>query len=298
MRVLIVENELYLAQSIAAKLMDMGYTCEFASTLKEAQREDLFDVILLSTNIPDQNFYPVINMHKKTIIILMVSYINNDTVSKPLKAGASDYILKPFMIEELVRKIEHFKAFQRLKEENRILNSYIEYTFSNIKLDASLKEELPLLIKTNNQKNADYFAYSLSSKKKLPFEFIALQKPSDIDRIKTISKESILYLLDFQNLKKIDKTRVIESVKDRNAIIFTNNMKEDVEGINTIEIKTDHKAYEDGDVLSIEEYVKHILVSHQKTLPDTELSKKLGISRKSLWEKRKKYGIVKKDAKK
>ncbi|MEA1917106.1 MAG: helix-turn-helix domain-containing protein, partial [Campylobacterota bacterium] len=27
--------------------------------------------------------------------------------------------------------------------------------------------------------------------------------------------------------------------------------------------------------------------------PDTELSKKLGISRKSLWEKRKKYGISK-----
>jgi len=298
MRVLIVENELYLAQSIAAKLIDIGYTCEFASTLKEAQRDDGFDVILLSTNIPDQNFYPVINMYKETIIILMVSYINNDTVSKPLKAGASDYILKPFMIEELVRKIEHFKAYQRLKEENRMLNSYIEYTFSNVKMDTFIKEELPLLIKTNHQKNADYFAYSLSNKRKVPFEFISLQKASDIDRIKGVPKESILYILDFHSLKKAEKAKVIELVKDKNAIISTSNMEEDIEDINTIEIKTDHKTYEDGDILSIEEYVKHILVTHQKTLPDTELSKKLGISRKSLWEKRKKYGIVKKNAKK
>ena len=43
MRVLIVENELYLAQSIAAKLIDIGYTCEFASTLKEAERDEDFD---------------------------------------------------------------------------------------------------------------------------------------------------------------------------------------------------------------------------------------------------------------
>jgi DNA-binding response OmpR family regulator len=135
MRVLIVENELYLAQSIAAKLIDIGYVCEFASTLKEAEREEDFDVVLLSTNISDQNFYPVIEMYKDAIIILMVSYINNDTVSKPLKAGASDYILKPFMIEELIRKIEHFKMFHQLKEENRVLSSYIDYTFSGIKLD-------------------------------------------------------------------------------------------------------------------------------------------------------------------
>jgi len=46
--------------------------------------------------------------------------------------------------------------------------------------------------------------------------------------------------------------------------------------------------------LTIDDYVKFIVNNFQYSYPDTELSKKLGISRKSLWEKRKKYGIFKK----
>ena len=36
-----------------------------------------------------------------------------------------------------------------------------------------------------------------------------------------------------------------------------------------------------------------MVLSFQDKYPDTELSKRLGISRKSLWEKRKKFGIEK-----
>ena len=81
-----------------------------------------------------------------------------------------------------------------------------------------------------------------------------------------------------------------------NIIISTTDLNDEVENIEILEIKSENKSYEDGDILSIQEYVKHILVAHQHKYPDTELSKKLGISRKSLWEKRKKYGIIKKAA--
>jgi DNA-binding NtrC family response regulator len=59
-------------------------------------------------------------------------------------------------------------------------------------------------------------------------------------------------------------------------------------------MKSDNKVIEQGDILPIEDYVKYIVLNYQHKFPDTELSKKLGISRKSLWEKRKKYGIIKK----
>ena len=39
--------------------------------------------------------------------------------------------------------------------------------------------------------------------------------------------------------------------------------------------------------LTIDDYVKFIIHNYQSKFPDTELSKKLGISRKSLWEKMK-----------
>jgi DNA-binding NtrC family response regulator len=160
------------------------------------------------------------------------------------------------------------------------------------------KDELPLLIKTNHQKSADFYAYSLAKKRGVSFEFISLLKTSNLDKVSDLSKDAILYLTDFHTLKKGDKAKVLDLVKDKCAVICSNDINEEVEGINTFEIKTEHKSYDDGDILSIEEYVKHVLLTHQQKFPDTELSKKLGISRKSLWEKRKKYGIVKKNAKK
>ena len=101
MNVLIVENEIYLAQSIASKLSDLNHNCDISSSTKEALKGIPYDVILLSTNINGHDIYPVIEAYKDAVVILMVSYVSNDTVSKPLAAGAKDYILKPFMIEEL-----------------------------------------------------------------------------------------------------------------------------------------------------------------------------------------------------
>ena len=46
--------------------------------------------------------------------------------------------------------------------------------------------------------------------------------------------------------------------------------------------------------MSINDYVKYIVTNFQDKFPDTKLSEKLGISRKSLWEKRKKLGVEKK----
>lgn len=127
MKILIVENEIYLAQSIASRLNDLGYICDSAATIKEALRDEHYDAVLLSTNISGQNFYPIIEKHKSSIIILMISYISNDTVSKPIKAGASDYIQKPFMIEELIRKLQHLKEFNALQLENQAYKSYVNH---------------------------------------------------------------------------------------------------------------------------------------------------------------------------
>ena len=60
-----------------------------------------------------------------------------------------------------------------------------------------------------------------------------------------------------------------------------------------IEIKNENNVFDKGEILPIEDYVKFIVLNYQDKYPDTELSKKLGISRKSLWEKRKKYGLIK-----
>ena len=40
MKILIVENEIYLAQSIASKLTEVGYKCDIATTVQDALRDE------------------------------------------------------------------------------------------------------------------------------------------------------------------------------------------------------------------------------------------------------------------
>ncbi len=294
MNILIVENELYLAQSIAGKLQEHGHHCEQAASINDAKRKEHYDIVLLSTNIAGQNFYPVIEHYKNSIIILMVSYISNDTVSKPLQAGANDYILKPFMIEELIRKIDHFQAFEHLKRQNKTYERYLSKSFKAHSFKDHIDDEaLPLLIFSNFQKHADAFAFDYARQKNRFLHFIALSDPSAFDEIKMLPKQELIYLTEFQLLKRSERKSLLELIADRNILISTTDNSE-TEDLRTIELKSDNKVFDQGDIMPIEDYVKYIILNYQHKYPDTELSKKLGISRKSLWEKRKKYGIIKK----
>ncbi len=297
MKILIVENEIYLAQSISSKLTQMGHSCEMAVSVKDGIKDESFDAVLLSTNISGQNFYPIIEHYKNSIIILMVSYVSNDTVTAPLKAGANDYILKPFMIEELVRKLEHLQDYIQYKKENVTYKNYINHLLKK-SIDTKLDEnsEFPILLKVSSQKMADSIVFEYINKNKLSFSFISLEDKDALMQIQKINSDELIYLTDFQNLKRSEKSKVLPIIQRRRVILSTTDMHEDLEGLESLEIKNEENGFEagDGELLSIENYVKYVILKYQSKFPDTELSKKLGISRKSLWEKRKKYGISKK----
>lgn len=294
MKILIIENEIYLAQSIATKLGELGHICEMCTSTKDAIKSNNYDVVLLSTNINGQDFNPVIDTFKKSIVILMVSYISNDTVSKPLSAGAKDYILKPFMIEELIRKINHYQDYERLKKRNEAYEKYLTHTFSSLTRDDSHNNvELPLFIFSSFQKNADAFAFEYASSKNLPIHFVTLSDSKAMSEISSIPQNCIVYIIDYQLLKKGDKKSFCELIGNRKVIIASTDKIEEVEHP-VLEIKSENNVFDRGEILPIEDYVKFIVLNYQSKYPDTELSKKLGISRKSLWEKRKKYDIIKK----
>lgn len=75
MKILIVENEIYLSQSIASKLSHFGFACEMVPSIEEALQFEVADIILLSANIPGQNFYSLIEKFKDSIVILMIPYV-------------------------------------------------------------------------------------------------------------------------------------------------------------------------------------------------------------------------------
>lgn len=294
MKILIIENEVYLAQSIATKLSELGHNCEMCTSTKDAIKSTNYDVVLLSTNINGQDFTPVIETFKKAIVILMVSYISNDTVSKPLSAGAKDYILKPFMIEELIRKIDHYQDYERLKKRNSAYERYISHIFTSVDHEIDVDDvELPLFISSSFQKYADAFAFEYANANNMPLHFLSLSDPKAFSEIDSLPNNTLLYIIDYQLLKKSDKRAFCDLVANKKAIVLSLEKIEDVK-YEVIEIKSEANIFDHGDILPIEDYVKYVVMNYQEKYPDTELSKKLGISRKSLWEKRKKYDIIKK----
>ncbi|MBL0708845.1 MAG: response regulator [Sulfurimonas sp.] len=294
MKILIIENEVYLAQSIATKLGELGHTCDMCTSTRDAIKNKDYDVVLLSTNINGQDINPVIETFKKAIIILMVSYVSNDTVSKPLSAGAKDYILKPFMIEELIRKIQHYEDYEKLKNRDEAYKKYLTHSFSSInhKYDHN-SIELPLFISSSFQKHSDAFAFEHAYKKDLPIHFITLSNQKALNELASLGSDTIVYITDYQTLKKGERKIFCSLIENKKVIVSSTDKIENID-YKVLDIKSDNNIFDQGDILPIEDYVKYIVLNYQYKFPDIELSKRLGISRKSLWEKRKKYDIIKK----
>jgi DNA-binding response OmpR family regulator len=135
MHILIVEDELGIIQFLQQGLQEEGYqitTANDGSKGFELIQEQHFDLILLDWMLPKINgldLCKAIRIKDQTTPIIFLTA--KDTVQETiegLKAGANDYIKKPFSFEELVERIKiHFRNQKR----SEIL------TLGTIKIDLS-----------------------------------------------------------------------------------------------------------------------------------------------------------------
>ena len=293
MKIIIVENELYLAQSIASKLGQYNFETEIFTSVKDAM-ESNGDIYLLSTTIPGQNSDKLIEKFKNKIIILIVNYINNDTVVKPLEMGAKDYIVKPFIVEELVRKIEHYYEYKKLRRENRFYKDLLDSMFNEVEAKADINDiNLPIAIYTNHQRVADKIAIDIAQKYKTTPIFIDLQSDNWKNKLTELENNKIAYISRADKLKKDDREKLFELLDGKKFIISSLDSSVEMP-YEKIILNSNNKLYDQNNILTINEYVQYIIKKFQYQYPDTELSKKLGISRKSLWEKRRKFELFKK----
>lgn len=156
MNILIIESEIYLAQKVVSRLLDDGHSCDYVESPNIDSLTKEYDIVLLSTSLPSLQCKNIIKRYKDSIVILLVSYISDETVTNPIKDGAKDYIMKPFIMDELVRKIYHYKECRSLRQELNTMRRYLDFIFQEIDLEEqSLPPSFPTLIESNSQKCAD-----------------------------------------------------------------------------------------------------------------------------------------------
>ncbi|EGK4404786.1 hypothetical protein IO801_001920, partial [Campylobacter jejuni] len=128
----------------------------------------------------------------------------------------------------------------------------------------------------------------------ITLSFIDLTSTNSVEKVMKLPTENnLLFLSNFQALKAAEKEKLLDFIQNKNVILHTNSNTDDLK-INCINLNDNEKNIDSNEILTIDEYVKYVIINYQNIFPDTDLSKKLGISRKSLWEKRKKYEISKK----
>lgn len=111
--ILIADDERSIVNGICALLEEEGYDCRIASNGEEAVGvfcEEHPDIVVLDIMMPKKNGFQVceeIRAMDARVPILMLS-AKSDIVDKSVgfKAGADDYLTKPFIGEELLLRIE------------------------------------------------------------------------------------------------------------------------------------------------------------------------------------------------
>ena len=295
MNILIIENEVYLAQKVVSRLLDDGHNCDFVENVNLENLTKEYDIVLLSASISSSIVKGVIKKYgQNSIILLLVSYISDETVTNPIKDGAKDYIMKPFLMDELVRKIYHYKECRAIRRELKVLKDYFEFTMSDIDIkDVLVPLSFPLLIETNFQSYADKLVFEIAKKVNLPIKFISLSSANWQKQITNQFERTIIYLTDYHTLKRNVKDQLIKQILDKKCVICSLESDDEFTHKKVV-FNSKNKSLDHSQIMSINDYIKTIVINHQNRYPDTELSKRLGISRKSLWEKRKKLEIDKK----
>jgi DNA-binding NtrC family response regulator len=143
-RILIVDDEEANREFLQELLRHEGYEVETAgdgATGLALLEQIPFHVMLSDLIMPQMSGVELLRQMKErspfTIGIIFTGYATIETAVEAMKAGAYDYITKPFRVEEILVVLQRALEFQRLNHENVNLRRQLKakYKFENIVSD-------------------------------------------------------------------------------------------------------------------------------------------------------------------
>lgn len=132
-KILIVEDEPNLGNTLQEYLKTIGHNCELASSINQAQ--NIFqsfepNIVLMDIGLPDGNGMDLakqLRNQRKDFVLLFLSALNDpETKLEGLELGAEDYITKPFALKELTLRLERILSHSNMEKD--------EYSYGPLKI--------------------------------------------------------------------------------------------------------------------------------------------------------------------
>ena len=290
----IIEKEILLANDISEKLRRSGYKTEVFDCIEKAAHSSRGDVYLLSTVFSMKSTKAFIQKFKHRSILLLVSHKSNETLNEPIKLGAKDYIMKPLSMDILIKKIEHYQEFEKLKFKNALYREYHNYVLKDIALEEYInKINFPMIIITNNIAYIDQLVLAYGKRRNINIMFISLVDKNWREKMQSVSEEQPLYFSGLESLNAKERKSLFDKLEGRKFIVSSFiNVSQPYQ---TMEIVVQSNSLYKNEILPITGYAIMVIKSLQYKMSDIAISEKLGYTRKKVASLRKKYELFKDD---
>ena len=149
--ILIVEDEARMRRLLELDLNEAGHQTFAAPDAEKGLdllRREQVDLAITDLKLPGSSGLEFLQAAKRINgglpVIVMTAYGTVETAVEAMKAGASDYVLKPFALAEMRLVVQKELDVRRLREENRNLREALgrRYDFPNIVAKSARMQEV------------------------------------------------------------------------------------------------------------------------------------------------------------
>jgi DNA-binding response OmpR family regulator len=146
-KILIVEDELTLQETLAYNLEHQGYqvfTASDGNKAIEMAKECNPDLILLDIMLPGIDGFEVCRILRKDMLVpILMLTARDDEIDRVvgLEVGADDYLTKPFSMRELVARVKALlRRVRQMQSNNPAEEKHQIFDFGNLRIDESRHE--------------------------------------------------------------------------------------------------------------------------------------------------------------